>query len=80
MKRISETICESIRACCEMNRSEHYKSDEYEKENPDFSGIAKADFDTRNSNEIRHETWNELNMSLGTIIKEKKYEWTPTEV
>ena len=61
-----------------MNRSEHYKSDEYEKDSPDVKGITRADAATRNNNEIRHETWNEINSNMLKIIQEKKYEWEKT--
>jgi hypothetical protein len=75
MKRISEIICESIRACHEMCKYEHAKMIEYALDKPDFEKIARLDFLTRKSNEIRHETWNELNETLSQIIKEKKYDW-----
>lgn len=79
MRRISEIICESIRACCEMGKNEHFKSDEYILDNPDFKKITQADFLTRKNNEVRHETWDELNDVLIKIIGEKKYDWESLE-
>jgi len=79
MRRISEVICESIRACCGMGKNEHDKTDEYLLDNPDFKKITRCDYLTRKNNEIRHETWNELNDILIKIIKEKKYDWESLE-
>lgn len=79
MRRISEIICESIRACCEMCEKEHDKMDEFVKDSPDFKKITQADFLTRKNNEVRHDTWNELNEVLIKIIKEKKYDWESLE-
>ncbi len=75
MRRISEIICESIRACCEMCKKEHGKMDEFILDNPDYKKITELDFLTRKNNEVRHETWNELNETLLKIIREKKYDW-----
>lgn len=75
MRRISEIICESIRACFEMCDKEHFKMDEIIKDNPDFRKITQADYLTRKNNEIRHDTWNELNITLIKVIEEKKYDW-----
>jgi hypothetical protein len=79
MRRISEIICESIRACYEMCKKEHDKMDEFILDNPDFKKITELDFLTRKNNETRHETWNELNETLFKIIKEKKYDWESLE-
>jgi len=79
MRRISEIICESIRACYEMSKKEHDKMDEFITDNPNFKKITELDFLTRKNNEIRHETWNELNETLLKIIKEKKYDWESLE-
>lgn len=75
MRRISEIICESIRACHEMCKNEHAKMGEFVLDNPDYLKIAKLDYLTRKNNEIRHDTWNELNDALSKIIEEKKYDW-----
>jgi hypothetical protein len=79
MRRISERICESIRACCEMCKKEHDKMDEFILEAPDFKKITELDFLTRKNNEVRHETWNELNDTISEIIKNKKYDWENLE-
>ncbi len=79
MRRISEIVCESIRACFEMCEKEHFKWDEYVKDEPDLKKIAQADFLTAKNNQIRHDTWNDLNDTLNTIIKEKKYDWENLE-
>ena len=79
MKRISETICELIRADFEMCEKEHLKMDELLLDVPDFKKITQADFLTRKNNEVRHDSWNELNESLATIIQEKKYDWERME-
>lgn len=79
MRRISEIICESVRACFEMCEKEHYKWEEYVKDKPNLRKIAQADFLTGKNNEVRHDTWNDLNEALITIIKEKKYNWEEME-
>jgi hypothetical protein len=79
MRRVSEIVCELIRACFEMCKEEHFKMDEFSLENPDFKRITQADFLTRKNNEIRHDSWNELNETLISIIREKKYDWEKIE-
>ncbi len=79
MRRISEIICESIRACCEMMEKEHFKMDEFVLDNPDYKKITQADYLTRKNNEIRHETWDDLNGTLIKIISDKKYDWKSLE-
>jgi len=79
MRRISEVICELIRADFEMCEKEHFKMDEFTLDKPDFKKITQADFLTRKNNEVRHDSWNELNESLATIIREKKYDWEGLE-
>jgi len=75
MRRISEIICELIGSCFEMCKEEHLKMDEFSLEKPDFKRIMQADYLTRKNNEIRHDSWNELNETLNSIIREKKYYW-----
>lgn len=79
MRRISEIVCESVRACFEMCHMEHFKMDEFIKDSPDFKKITQADYLTRKNNEIRHDTWNDLNDTLTKIIKEQKYDWENLE-
>jgi len=75
MRRISEVICELIRADFEMCDKEHFKMDEFAKEKPDFKRITQADFLTRKNNEVRHDSWNEINENLSTTIRENSYDW-----
>ena len=70
MRRVSEIICESIKACCMMGLSERDKMS-----HPDSQRFKTLDFITRKNNEIRHETWGELEKVIVEIISEKKYDW-----
>ena len=75
MRRLSEIICEQIMACCELNRTEHGKMDEFSKSGRDCGKIMELDALMRINNEKRRTLWNELNETFSTIIENKKYEW-----
>jgi len=75
MRRISEIICEQVMSCCELNRTEHGKMDEFSKSDRDCNKIMELDAIMRKNNENRRHLWNELNEALFEIIKKKRYDW-----
>lgn len=75
MRRLSEIISEQVHSCCELNRTEHGKMDEFSKDDIDFDKIMSLDVEMRNNNENRRNLWNELNEIFFELIVNKKYDW-----
>lgn len=79
MRRLSHIIIEQIMCCCELNRTEHSKMDEFYKIDRDCDKIMELDAIMRKNNERRRELWNELNETLLELIRDRKYDWEDTD-
>ena len=76
MRKISEIFCDLIDCHWEIHCVEHVKMSEFDKGfTMDNKVVAEMDLRMRIRSEERKALFNEMNVVLATIIKEKKYDF-----